>query len=94
MKRTVLLAAFAFVALTVPAYAEMGGKKHGDGMTMEQKKEKITANIDKRISLLQELKSCISAAKEQPDMKKCHEKHEDAMDAMKEEMKKERRGKE
>lgn len=52
-------------------------------------KAEMTANLDKRISMLNEAKTCVSAAVSKEDMKKCHQGiKEDRM-----EMRQERMGK-
>jgi hypothetical protein len=47
-------------------------------------KEHQIANIEKRISYLNELKSCISGSSEKEGIKKCREEHKTKMETLKE----------
>ena len=50
------------------------GAKPQEKMPIEQRKASFISAIEKRISLLQELKTCISAAQTPEDLRKCREK--------------------
>lgn len=54
------------------AFAQ-GNSAGPGGAGMEAHKQEVLAHMDKRITALQEAKSCISAAADQESMKKCHE---------------------
>ena len=41
---------------------------------MAERKTKVIAGIDKHIAALQEFKTCVSAASQKGDIKKCYEK--------------------
>ena len=49
---------------------------------LAKEKTNIEQNIDKRISMLQDEKSCVSASASKDDLKKCHEKAEAAHKAL------------
>jgi len=50
----------------------------------EDRKKEILEQLDKRASLLQEEKSCMSAAASHEDMKRCREKMKESHHALKE----------
>jgi hypothetical protein len=56
-----------------------------DGKMFEEKKAKLTENIDKRISNLNEMKSCVAGAKDKSALKECRKKMKEFKDDMKEE---------
>jgi len=56
-----------------------------DGEMLSKVKMQATANIDKRISYLQELKSCVSAATDKEGMKKCRADHKTKVKTLKDE---------
>lgn len=45
-------------------------------------KEQALSNVDKRISSLNEMKSCFSGATNQEGMKACRKKHKEQMEAL------------
>jgi hypothetical protein len=55
-----------------------------NGELFAKAKEHQIANIDKRISYLNELKSCISGSSEKESVKKCREEHKTKMETLKE----------
>lgn len=50
--------------------------------SIEEKKTKILSHIDQRISLLQQSKSCVSAASSRDDLRNCREQTRTKMDAL------------
>ena len=56
-----------------------------EGEMLAKAKEHQQANIDKRISWLQEMKSCVSGAADKAAMKKCHQDHKAKMETLKDE---------
>ena len=72
-----ILCLYSFIALA-EHHEEKGGK------TFEEKKSKMLEHFDKRISLLNEGKSCVSSATDEAGLKACHEK----MRSQREEMRK------
>ncbi len=50
------------------------GAKPQEKMSIEQRKAKLISSIDERINMLQEVKTCVSAAQTPEDFKKCREK--------------------
>ncbi len=89
MKR--LLAVMAFSALTfivsAPVLAEDQAPSTPPAATapskrqaaFEKRKEIILARLDKRISALQELRSCVSSANNRDDMKQCRDSFREKM---------------
>lgn len=51
-----------------------------------ERKAKALEMIDKRVSGMQEMKTCVSSAADHNAMKACHEKHHEAMMGMRMEM--------
>ncbi|MBF0343760.1 MAG: hypothetical protein HQL06_05965 [Nitrospirae bacterium] len=45
----------------------------------EERKAKIVENVDKRIKVMQDFKSCVSAAKDRGALKKCMQDRKQAM---------------
>ena len=79
------LSLLAFVLFIMPAFAENPAPPAGKaGPLFGEIKAKRLSNIDKRISALNELKSCISSAAEHAAMKTCDAKHRQQMDSLKE----------
>lgn len=58
-------------ALTLTSFANAQGPAAGAGF--ETHKQEMLSNMDKRITALQEAKTCITSAQDQESMKKCHE---------------------
>lgn len=69
MKQLFIILVTALVV--VPTFAE--GKK--EKMSVEERKAKVVANIDKRISSLNEFKTCASAAADVAAIKACRAAH-------------------
>lgn len=57
------------------------GAKPQEKMSIEQRKAKFISAIDQRIHLLQEFKTCISAAQTPEDLRSCREKFRGAIKA-------------
>ncbi len=92
LKAIAALSALAFIA-AAPVFAEKpaGGEK---GMTFEQKKDASIKWIDRRIGVLQDLKNCVSGARDKEDLQKCREKFKEEREGMKKDWKEKRSGKE
>ena len=58
-----------------------------DGKKFTQHKTQVLANIDQRISAIQEFKSCVQSANDHAAMKTCRTKHQSKMSTMKDTMK-------
>jgi hypothetical protein len=59
--------------------------QHEKEMNVEEVKQKMLTHIDKRISAMQEHRSCVSSAKDKEALKACRNKMKSHRDAMKEE---------
>ena len=84
MKKLMVFLIVVILALgvSVLAYAQNPeGAKPQEKMPIEQRKAKFISSIDERINLLQELKTCVSAAQAPEDLRKCREKFKDAIKA-------------
>jgi hypothetical protein len=68
--------------ISVSVWADHHEEK--EGKTFEEKKAKMLEHFEKRISHLNEGKSCVSSAKDEEGLKACHQK----MKSHREEMKK------
>ena len=82
MKKLMVIFIMVMLALGVSilAYAQNPeGAKPQEKMSIEQRKARFISSIDQRINLLQELKTCISAAQVPEDLKKCREKFREAI---------------
>jgi hypothetical protein len=77
----VLLLALAF--LSTVSFAD-------DNANFEEHKKEILSHIDKKISMLNEHKTCVSSASSKDDLKKCHEGMKEDREVMKKEHKEER----
>ena len=53
-----------------------------EGEQFEKMKAMKLANIDKRIALIQELKTCVGAAINKDNFKSCHDKHNTDMKSL------------
>jgi len=75
-KLTVLFIVVILVlGVSILAYAQNPeGAKPQEKVSIEQRKAKFISSIDERINLLQELKTCVSAAQTPQDLRKCREK--------------------
>ena len=74
---SIFICLYSFLAFA-DHHEEKGGK------TFEEKKSKMLEHFEKRISQLNEGKSCVSSATDEAGLKACHEK----MKSQREEMKK------
>lgn len=73
---------FALIVLSMISYSALAGEEN-----FAKAKEMMLSNIDKRIGLIQEHKSCVSAAAERSALKACHEKHNADMQGLRSERK-------
>jgi len=83
------------LCLSSQAFSEEKNKEENMKQKLEEHKKMRLAHIDEKINHLQSMKSCVSAAQNKDDMKKCHEQAEAFRDQMKEKwksFKKERKG--
>jgi len=68
------------LGISILTYAQNPeGAKPQEKMPIEQRKATFISSIDQRINLLQELKTCISAAQTPEDLRKCREKFREAI---------------
>jgi hypothetical protein len=73
---------FAIVILSMISYSAFADEEN-----FAKAKEMMLTNIDKRISFIQEHKSCVSSAAEKTALKACHEKHNTNMQSLRSERK-------
>lgn len=60
---------------SILAYAQSPeGAKPQEKMSIEQRKANLISSIDERINMLQEVRTCVSAAQTPEDLRKCREK--------------------
>jgi uncharacterized protein HemX len=85
----VVVLALGVSILTYSQYPE--GAKPQEKMSIEQRKAKIISSIEERIKLLQEEKTCVSAAQTPEDLRKCREKSREERKEFREEMKEQRK---
>lgn len=71
----------ALLALSFSAFAE------GDGEMFKKHKDMVVANMEKRIGILQESKSCISAATNKDQLHACRQKMKESMKGIKDDSK-------
>jgi hypothetical protein len=92
-KLIVIFIGMIFVlGVSILAYAQNPeGAKPQEKMFIEQRKAKIISSIDERIKLLQEEKTCVSAAQTPEDLRKCREKSREERKEVWEEMKEQRK---
>ncbi len=81
--KKLLIAGLCLFSLT--AFADE--TEEGAGKNFEEHKAKMIEGIDKRIAGMNELKSCVSAAKDRDAVKACREKMKDMREDMREERK-------
>jgi hypothetical protein len=84
MKKLMVFFIVVILALGVSilSYAQNPeGAKPQEKVSIEQRKAKFISSIDQRVKLLQELKTCISAAQTPEDLSKCREKFREAIKA-------------
>lgn len=63
----------------------MSAYAFAEGKNFETKKSMAVKNVEKRISSLQAMKSCMSAATDNKSMMACRKKHKELMKDMKDE---------
>jgi len=71
MKRAIILSVMAMFLTAVPAFAMESGDSKDHEKTFEQRKEGVLKMLDKRISVLQEEKACVTNAKTKDDLMAC-----------------------
>ena len=93
-KLMVILIGVVFIlGIFILVYAQSPeGAKPQEKISFEQRKANIISSIDQRINRLQELKTCVSAAQTQDDLRRCREKFKEERKEFWEE-RKEQRGK-
>lgn len=81
--------ALLVLALCLGSFGAFADRHKGkmEGKTFEEKKSLTTENLDKRISHLNEMKSCVSAARDEAGLKACREKMREQNKEMKEKWK-------
>ena len=77
---------FATIAFVLFSFSAMAQDKE----VLSKAKELMTSNIDQRISILQETKSCVSAAESKEQLKECRQKMHSKMKDLKEDIKNDR----
>ena len=95
MKKLMVIFIVVIFALGVLilAYAQNPeGARPQEKMSIEQRKARLISSIDERINMLQEVKTCVSAAQTPEDLRKCREKFREERNLSREETK-EQRGK-
>ena len=70
--RIVSLFTLFILSLPFSGYAEVN-KEQLKQAKLQEKKQKILTKVNARIANLQKFQSCVSAANDHKDMKKCHE---------------------
>jgi len=60
--------------------------KPQEKLSIEQRKAKIISLIDERINMLQEIKTCVSAAQTPEELRKCREKFREERKELRQEM--------
>jgi len=84
MKKLMVFFIVVILALgvSIVTYAQgPEGTKPQEKMSIEQRKARFISSIDQRINLLQELKTCVSAAQTPEDLRKCRVKFREAIKA-------------
>jgi hypothetical protein len=80
MKKALISAAILAVAFAAPAFAVDGNQQPNTaGQTFEQRQARILKFLDARIGNLQEVKTCVQAAKSDDDLRVCNQKHREEM---------------
>ena len=87
MKRAIILSVMAMFLMAMPAFAMDSGESKDKEKTFEQRKEGVIKMLDKRISVLQEHKGCVTNAKTKDDLMSCRKKFEEEREQMRERMK-------
>lgn len=70
-----------------------GFNAQADEAKIAERKTKVSAHIDKKITLLNEFKSCVNTASKKGDIKACRQAHKAKMKTLKEERKAMRKNK-
>jgi hypothetical protein len=94
MKKLMVIFMVVIFALGVfiLAYAQNPeGARPQEKMSIEQRKAKIISSIGEHIKLLQEEKTCVSAAQTHEDLRKCREKSSEERKEFREETKEQRK---
>jgi hypothetical protein len=89
MQKLILIFSVVIFALGVSILAYTQNPepaKPQEKVSFEERKAKIISSIDERIKMLQEQKTCVSAAKTPEDLKKCREKVRDERKEFRKEM--------
>ena len=94
MKKLILIflvVIFAF-GVSILAYAQnTEPAKPQEKVSIEEIKVRMISSIDERIKMLQEEKTCVSAAKTPEDLRKCREKVRDERKEFRKEMKEQKK---
>ena len=78
--KTALMAGIVFLMLSTPAFAaESGEVSEEEAKIVEQQKGAAIKLLDERISMLQDERACLSAAKSIADLKVCRQKQREDM---------------
>ncbi len=85
----IILVFLSISVLSLTASAGEGGKKP----SLDERKAKVSSHIDRRISSLNDFKSCVNKASEGEQIKACREKHQAEMKKMRAENPGRKRGK-
>jgi hypothetical protein len=94
MKKLMVIFIVVIFALGVfiLAYAQNPeGARPQEKMSIEQRKARLISSIDERINMLQEVKTCVSAAQTPEDLRKCREKFREERNLFREETKEQRK---
>ena len=87
-----LAAGIIMTGLSSSLMAADGTKGAQDSANLEQLKARLTANFDARIKMLQDERSCVSAATSREDLRKCRQSAREEILKMKKEMMEQRKG--
>ncbi|HYA90592.1 MAG TPA: hypothetical protein VEK32_03735 [Thermodesulfobacteriota bacterium] len=87
----IFIAVVLALGVSILTYAQNpeGGNPQEKAL-VEQRKAKIISSIDERIKMLQEDKTCVSAAQTYEDLRKCREKSREERKEYREKMKEQR----
>ncbi len=88
----VLFAVAVAAAAAIPAFAadQAGPAPANRAQSFEQRQATILKMLDERITSLQDLKTCVQAAKTNEDLRTCHQKQREEMQSQRQEWRKER----
>jgi len=88
----IFIGSLLILGMFILVYAQSPEKAKSQGkISIEQRKANIISSIDQRINRLQELKTCVSAAQTQDDLRKCREKFKEERKEFWEEKKEQRK---